>query len=100
MTDITIPPAALEVGARAAYETYWRLQAEAVGMNPADLEPWDYHDAPTQEEWRTLARATFLAMVEAWPGMAHYRGGWGPVIHNNRKPHLILPLTEKQDDKA
>lgn len=100
MTDIHIPPAALEAGARTAYETYWRIQAEAVGMNPADLEPWTYHNDAEQEEWRTHARAAFLAMIEAWPGMAHYRGGWEPVIHNNRKPHLILPLMENPDAEA
>lgn len=92
MTTIHIPPAALEAGARAAYETYWRLQAEAVGMNPADLEPWDYHDAPTQEEWRTLARAAFEAMVGAWPD-------WS--ICGDRSKWIELPLpTENPDAEA
>ena len=39
-------------------------------------------------------RLAIAAALNAWPGNIHYRGGWEPVIHNNRKPHLILPLTE------
>ena len=38
------------------------------------------------------------AALNAWEGMAHYRGGWEPVIHNNRKPHLILPLPQEARD--
>lgn len=82
MADITIPPAALEAGAKEL----------AMQCRCAMACDWRNH--------LDDARACCLAMLEAWEGMAHYRGGWEPVIHNNRKPHLILPLTEKTDDKA
>lgn len=93
--NITIPPAALEAGARAAYETYWRLQAEAIGMNPADLEPWNYHDAPTQEEWRTQARAAFLAMIENWEGKRV-----DDTFRWLSEAALILPLTETDNAES
>ena len=74
MTTITIPPEALEAGARAiGEETY-------VG---------------NKETLRDAARAAFLAMLEAWPGMAAYSAGT-----NGPYPYIILPLTEKTDDKA
>lgn len=38
------------------------------------------------------------AAINAWPGMVHYRGGWEPVIHNNRQPHIILPLPQEKPD--
>lgn len=80
MAEITIPPAALEAAARAIAQT----------TEPKDK--WRYHIPE--------ARATALALLEAWPGMVHYRGGWEPVVHNNRKPHFILPLPQEvSDDK-
>lgn len=39
-----------------------------------------------------IARATCLAMLGAWPGMIH-----GKYF---AEPSIILPLTEKTDDKA
>lgn len=75
MSSINIPPAALEAGCSAYTAAIYKGNG-------------------THAEFREAIRAAFEAMVEAWPGMAHYRGGWEPVIHNNRKPHLILPLTE------
>ena len=69
VTNITIPPAALDAGTDTIR---------------------DYRKAGVTSD--KIARAAFLAMIEAWPGMAHYRGGWEPVIHNYCKPHLILPL--------
>lgn len=73
---ITIPPAALEAGARAISET-------DTGTNP-------YED---------LARAAFTAMVEEWPGM--YRADWNDK--NELDPVIILPLTEtstKENDNG
>ena len=78
MTTITIPPEAL-AGAERAYG----------GCNcPA---------------CKKAVRRVAEALLKAWPGVVHYRGGWEPVIHNNRNPHLILPLTEtstKENDNG
>lgn len=77
MTDIHIPPEALEAGARELLREC-NLQSVIV--------------------CRDAARAAFTAMVEAWPGM------W--VLHQTDEDYipprhdLILPLTEKTDDKA
>ena len=63
---MNIPPAALEAGARAiGEETY-------VG---------------NKETLRDAARAAFLAIVDAWPGMQH----------DNYV--IVLPLTEKPSDE-
>lgn len=69
MTGITIPPEALERGTEVVRA--WRR----AGVKSEDI-----------------ARATFLAMLEAWPGMIH-----GKYF---AEPSIILPLTEKTDDKA
>lgn len=89
MTDITIPPAALEAGARAAYEEHCRK------YYPRSFIPWEEVDPEYQWEHRHEARAAFLAMLEAWPGMATYSAGM-----NGPYPYIILPLTEKPDDKT
>lgn len=68
MNNIHIPPAALEAGARAV------IQYRNSAMSEAGI-----------------ARAAFLAMVEAWPGCE--KDDLGPA-------YLILPLTENPDDKA
>jgi len=74
MTDVPMPVSALEAGAQVLADINgWRDEQGLIACMP-------------------VARLCFLAILEAWPGMAHYRGGWEPVIHNNRKPHLILPL--------
>jgi len=75
MTDITIPPAALEAGARAiGEETY-------VG---------------NKQTLRDAARAAFLAMIEAWPEAKRVKGYF---THDTDyyEPAFILPLTEKTD---
>ena len=69
---ITIPPAALEAGARTLcneQRLFWHgLRSEA------------------QDIIRAEARAVFIAMIEAWEEMQH----------DNYV--IILPLTEKTDD--
>ena len=74
MTKIHIPPAALEAGARAI--------AESLRTARLTLE--------SEDGYKPEARAAFVAMVEAWEGM--YR--------THSTPQIILPLTEKPDDKA
>lgn len=89
MTDIHIPPEAVEAAARAKYEADC-----AVASKVFDFPAWD--DVPDQiKEWNYEdQRLCITAALKAWPGMVNYRGGWAPVVHNHRKPHLILPLTE------
>ena len=78
MTDITIPPAALEAGAKA-------LCAKA---GYAWTVTPDVH-----AHWREQARAAFLAMLENWPGIAWQQGGNG-----TERPLLPLPA-EASDDR-
>lgn len=75
---ITIPPAALEAGARA------------IDARVSEPGQCSYHD---------MARAAFLAMLEAWPGMSQLQENDSASIREMAA--LILPLTqEKPDDKA
>ena len=71
---ITIPPEALEAGARA--------------LARYNCEQWDNDP----DRWGTYftdeARAAFLAVLEAWPGMQH----------DNYV--IVLPLTEKPNDQT
>jgi hypothetical protein len=68
MTDITIPPEALE--------------AAAIELAPA---PWSMYTEDAQEHFRRKARAACLAMLRAWPGAIH-NGHW--LLF----PHTKLPL--------
>lgn len=68
--DITIPPAALEAGARVIK----LLTAEG------------------DRDSIIIAHAAFLAMLEAWPGVGR---DW-----SNDEEIIALPLTESPDDKA
>ena len=72
MADITIPPAALEAGARAIEKS---LKTARITLE-------------SEDGYKPEARAAFLAMIGAWPGMQHDNYA------------IILPLTEKTDDKA
>ena len=77
MSNITIPPAALEAGARAIAESLRtaRLTTEA------------------QDGYKPEARAAFLAMLENWEGM---RISW--LASNDGA--IVLPLpTEASDDQ-
>ena len=78
MTDITIPPEAVEAAARA-------LCKDARLFWP-DLTKAE-HDIMRGE-----ARAACLAMLKAWPGM-------GTIIIGINEGSIILPQ-EKTDDKA
>lgn len=72
MSDITIPPAALEAGVKAFAEA----EENAYTTHAEDL------------------RAAFLAIVEAWPGMEFAEGVYCGQPYND----LILPLTEEASD--
>ena len=75
MIDITIPPEALEAGARAIAESLRtaRLTTEA------------------QDGYKPEARAAFRAMLEAWPEM---RISW----LSSNDGAIVLPLPEASDE--
>ena len=75
MTDITIPPAALEAGARAL----------AIAKEGND-EWWTLH--------MRAARAAFFAIVENWEGKDIV--GYGPPFYGI---DLILPLPPAGDQR-
>ena len=79
MTDITIPPEALEAGARAMCHNAYKHLPE---MRDQDTY------TPDAEYWLGQARAAFVAMVENWPGCEE--DDLGPA-------YLILPLAQKQE---
>lgn len=84
MTDITIPPAALEAAARAmAKAGYGFAGIELTDPYTADADYWDH-----------TARAACLAMVQAWPGMSIEKfAPWSKdrIIH--------LPLPQETSDE-
>lgn len=93
MNNIQIPPAALEAGARAMYLAFTEV-------NIGDGEDrWDRLLPRYRAEYREQARAAFLAMIEAWPGM-NAKAATDHVMLLNSTPALILPLMEKQDAEA
>ena len=77
---MTIPPAALEAGARAI--TMALILAVEEDCRALAL---------TDDERTELARAACLAMIEAWPGM---RISW--LASNDGA--IVLPLTEASDE--
>ena len=91
-----IPPAALEAGARAAHDQ-WRHQCAVEDDEPIEyFRQWPDLDEAERFGWIEQARAAFLAMLEAWPGLLP--SPMAPLTMWD--PYIILPLTEKTDDKA
>ena len=84
MTDITIPPEALEAAARAmAKAGYGFAGIELTDPYTADAEYWDH-----------TARAACLAMLEAWPWQKH-------GIHHRHDvsiPFVMLSMAEVPND--
>ena len=82
MSDIRIPPAALEAGARTLcneQRLFWHgLTTEA------------------QDIIRGEARAAFLAMIEAWEGMSQLAENDSASIREMAA--LILPLPQEASD--
>ena len=66
--NITIPPEALEAGARASYEDWVSICVTSGGV-PEEYRAWDDLEDGERDEWRDHARAACLAMLRAWPGM-------------------------------
>jgi hypothetical protein len=83
MTDITIPPKALEKAAFEAAVAIHRVVEADVRAN--DL---------TEEEVTEIARAACLAMLKAWPGQKWHYDYRGNILD------IILPLPkEPSNDK-
>ena len=77
MSEIKIPAAALEAGARA--------------LAQYNCELWDNDPDRWRAYFTDEARAAFRAMIEAWPGMF--------VNGDDEAVDIILPLpTEASDD--
>ena len=86
MTDVTIPAAALEAAAQRIYET-WR-DRDSTQLLP----PWKYLVAQYRQTWLDQARAAFIAMMTAWPGM---RISW--LALNDGA--IVLPLPVEASDE-
>ena len=96
---ITIPPSALEKGARAAHDQ-WRHECAVSDNEPVEnWREWADLELAEQLGWIEQARAAFLAIVEAWPGM-NAKAATDHVMLLNSTPALILPLTENLDAEA
>lgn len=86
MADITIPPAALEAGIRAAI---------AADSGPEGSKLFEIHWAEFADSYREGIRAAFLAMIEAWPGMRE-RPFWD-FMTGARHIEIILPIPKGLD---
>lgn len=90
MSEIRIPAAALEAGAR-------KLCAKA---GYAWTETPDVHS-----HWREQARAAFLAMIEVWEGMkSEHLSNWvmegADLPYVEETPAIILPLPPQEASDA
>ena len=81
MSNITIPPAALEAGARAFIE---------YGV---DAAVWDHLGDAYKNQLQKEMSAAIAAALNAWPEM---RISWLALTDGA----IVLPLPEKTDDKA
>jgi hypothetical protein len=101
MTDITIPAAALEAGAKAAY-AQWVSFCVTSGGVPEEYRTWAEIEDVGQEEWLDQTRAAFLAMIEAWPRV--FEQQFYELTADGKRitfPVIVLPLPqEASDDKA
>ena len=92
MTDIHIPPEAVEAAARACYE-YWRDKDTTGALPPWGTERF----MPFRDGWREQASAAILAALRAWPGVYAngLQKGW-----KHYTPALILPLPPQENPDA
>jgi hypothetical protein len=85
MTDITIPPEALEAAARAIWAS---CQSGTLA--------WEDLPSSTRKVIKEEARAACLAMLAAWPGMRAEGVGVGDGVTTYE--WLILPLPKEPSD--
>lgn len=94
MTDIHIPPEALEAGARAICARYC---FDADHLAPKLRLDGGIDHVPYWKVYEDTARAAFVAMMEAWPEAMFANFPEDDKV----RVELILPITqEKPDDKA
>lgn len=79
--NITIPPAALEAGARAFIE------------RRVDACVWVHLSDESKRGYQEEMRAAFLAMIEAWPGMTLHQQDI-----NAEYSYFVLPLPQEASD--
>jgi hypothetical protein len=90
MTDIHIPPEAVEAAARAAYYAFTEI-------NIGDGEDrWERLLPRFRAEYREQARAALLAGLRAWPGMWNEQENGSKVLFDGT-PNLILPMQKNPD---
>ena len=100
--NITIPPEALEAGARASYEDWVSICVTSGGV-PEEYRAWDDLEDGERDEWRDHARAACLAMLRAWPGMkTEHLSSWvmegDDLPYVEETPAIILPLPQEKTD--
>ena len=79
MTDITMPPEALEAAAKELYEVHPYTDEDD------DVIPWEELHMIDKEEHLDFARSACLAMLKAWPKAVF-------AIEANNAPCIFLPL--------
>ena len=105
MTDITIPPAALEAAAKARYEK-WAEQTRADEKFDGYFDgyaiellclPWSDINEDYRAKLMEQERAACLAMIKAWPGMKHELDwdAWLGERHTPNRIAIILPLPQE-----
>jgi hypothetical protein len=102
MTDIHIPAAALEAGARADYERWvyhcTHVDGSRVG-DPLEYPTWEQLEDDQRSEALDRARACFNAIVKAWE---FHQLEWRNSCTFDGKPIrysvLILPLPQEKTD--
>lgn len=99
MTNITIPPEAVEAAARAAYAEWVSLCVTSGGVED-EYRSWDGLDDEERNEWHTHATAALRAGIAAWPGMK-YTGPTGGGLSQEplQAPLIILPLPQETRDE-
>ena len=84
MSDIKIPPAALEAGARAF-----------IGYG-VDAAVWDHLGDAYKNQLQKEMIAACIAMIEAWPGMEYVFRQPTRYSVCYSKPAIILPLPPQE----
>ena len=84
MTDITIPPKALEGAAKELYEVHPYTDEDD------DVIPWEELHMIDKEEYLDSAHSACRAMLRNWPGMFPQVGYHGMEI--------ILPLPQENNN--
>ena len=89
MTDITIPPEALEAAARAVHD----IDRKIVGSVGEDWPTWEELSPADRQRRLHRARAACLAMLKNWPGMSDIPSC---EADGTRYPRVIhLPITQE-----